>query len=182
MGGRAVTALCVENNVIGGFLQGVVVGVSHREKAPPGLPADSDGTIVIRDNRIGVVIDLVLGHAAGRYAIYTGNVESLQIENNRATLTVPSGMEIETDGIRVFVYLGRKMIARHNHVSRFQTGIRVVEVTAPGRYDTVGAPKSETHLFPIREGPLWLVADNVLEGVAPPTVAHSCMQFDNTRA
>jgi len=182
VGGRAVTALRVENNVIDGFLQGVVVGVSHRETAPPAVPADSAGNVVIRDNRIGIVLDPVLGHAAGRYAIYVGNVDSLQIENNRATLTLPAGMEIDTDGIRVIGYLGRKMIVRHNHVSRFQTGIRVVEVTAPGRYDTQVPPPGEAYLRPLRQGPLWLVADNVLERVARPIQAIACMQIDNTLA
>src|SRR5271166_332662 len=182
VGGRAVTALRVENNVIDGFLQGVVVGVSHRETAPPAVPADSAGNVVIRDNRIGIVLDPVLGHAAGRYAIYVGNVDSLQIENNRATLTLPAGMEIDTDGIRVIGYLGRKMIVRHNHVSRFQTGIRVVEVTAPGRYDTQVPPPGESYLRPLRQGPLWLVADNVLERVARPIQAIACMQIDNTLA
>jgi hypothetical protein len=180
--GQAISELCVANNVIDGFLQGVVVGVSHREKAPPARPADSAGTVVVRDNRVGVVIDTVLGHAVGRYAIYVGNVGSLQIENNYATLTVPPKLEIATDGIRVFGYLGRKMIVRHNHVSRFQTGIRVAEVTAPGQYNTVTPPVPGAYVNPIREGPLWLVADNVLESVVNPIVAPACLQIDNTRA
>jgi hypothetical protein len=182
VGGQAIIELCVANNVIDGFLQGVVVGVSHREKAPPTRPADSAGTVVVRDNRIGVVVDTVLGHAAARYAIYVGNVGSLQIENNYATLTVPPKFEIATDGIRVFGYLGRKMIVRHNHVRGFQTGIRVVEVAAPGRYNTVTSPEPGAYVTRIREGPLWLVADNVLESVVSPIVAPSCLQIDNTRA
>jgi hypothetical protein len=178
VGGRAVIALSIENNVIDGFLQGIVVGVSHRE-ATPALPADSAGTIVIRDNRIGIVLDPVLAHAAGRYAIYVGNVGSLQIENNRATLTAPSGVENPTEGIG---YLGRKMIVRHNYLTRFQTGIRVVEVTAPGSYNTIAAPGSEAYLTAIRTGPLWLVADNILEAARIPINAPSCMQIGNTRA
>ncbi len=180
VGGRAVTALSIENNVIDGFLQGVVVGVSHREAAPA-LPADSAGTVAIRDNRIGIVLDSVLAKAAGRYAIYVGNVGSLQIENNRATLTAPSGVENLTEGIRVFGYLGRKMIVRHNYLTRFQTGIRVVEVTAPGSYNTIAAPGSQAYLSAIRPGPLWLVADNVLEAIRVPINAPSCMQLGNTQ-
>jgi Family of unknown function (DUF6519) len=180
VGGRAVTALAVEDNVIDGFLQGVVVGVSHREAAPT-LPADSAGSVVIRGNRIGIVLDAVLGHAAGRYAIYVGNVGSLQIEDNRATLTAPANVEIDAEGIRVFGYLGRKMVVRHNHMTRFQTGIRVAEVTGPGSYNTIPAPSSESYLAPLREGPLWLIADNVLEFSRMPVNAPSCLQIDNTR-
>lgn len=182
VGGRAITTLSVEDNVIGGFLQGVVVGVSHRE-AVPTLPADSAGTVVIRNNRIGIVLDAVLAHAAGRYAIYVGNVGSLQIENNRATLTAPGAgiAEIPADGIRVFGYLGRKMIVRHNHLTGFETGIHVAEVGKPGSYNGVHAPPSQSYLLAIQEGPLWLVADNVLETTRVPLNAPSCLQIDNRR-
>jgi hypothetical protein len=180
IGGRAVTTLSVENNVIDGFLQGIVVGVSHREAAPT-LPADSASTVVIHDNRIGIVLDSVLAHAAGRYAIYVGNVASLRIENNRATLTAPSNIAVDTEGIRVFGYLGGKMIVRGNHLTRFPTGIQVSEVDAPGKYDSIRPPSSESYLTAIRQGPLWLVADNVLEASRIPITAPSCMQIDNAR-
>jgi hypothetical protein len=180
VGGQAVTALSIKDNVIDGFLQGIVVGVSHHELPPPARPADTAGHVVIRDNRIGIVVDPVLGYAAARYGIFVGNVESLQIENNRISLTLPAGTDIEADGIRVFGYFGNKMIVRHNYVSRFHTGIRVVQVAGPGLYDTATAVPGEAYLRPIREGPLWLVADNVLQGSRQPILANVCMQVDNT--
>jgi hypothetical protein len=80
----------------------------------------------------------------------------------------------------VFGYLGRKMIVRHNYLTRFQTGIRVSEVDAPGKHDSLRPPSSESYLTEIRQGPLWLVADNVLEASRTPIAAPSCMQIDNT--
>jgi hypothetical protein len=181
VGGQGVTNLSVVNNVIDGFLQGVVVGVSHKERAPPKLPADSVGTVVIRDNRIGIDVDPVLGHAAGRYAIYVGNVESLQIENNRATLTSPSTIALPNEGIHVFGYLGRKVIVRHNWLTGFGVGIHVTEVTAPRSYDTIQGPYPYLYLESLRQGPLWLVADNIVEKHGEtPIYAPSCMQLDNT--
>ncbi len=177
--GQAIANLRVANNLVDGFLQGVTVGVSHREKAPPALPADSAGTVIIRDNRIGVVVDSVLGHSAGRCAIYVGNVGSLQIEDNRVTLQMPRGVDLATDGIRVFGYLGKKMVVRHNHIGSFQTGIRVAEVAAPGRYNTAPAQEPQSYLQPLRKLPLRLVADNVLEGVVNPIVAPTCLQIGN---
>jgi hypothetical protein len=73
------------------------------------------------------------------------------------------------------------MVVRHNYLTRFQTGIRVAEVTNPGSYNTIAAASSESYLAPLREGPLWLVADNVLEASRIPVNAPSCMQIDNTR-
>jgi len=180
VGGRAVTELRVTNNVIDGFLQGVVVGVSHKETTPT-LPADTAGTVAIRDNHIGVLIDTVLGHAAGRYGIFVGNVASLQIENNRVALTVAGGTLLRAEGICVFGYLGRKMIIRHNQVSGFpNVGINVSQVTSPGRYNTIAAPPSDTYLTSMRQGPQWLVADNTLDRVEAPVLAPSCLQINNT--
>ncbi|HEY0183336.1 MAG TPA: DUF6519 domain-containing protein [Rhodopila sp.] len=182
VGGQAIGSLSVKDNVIDGFLQGVVVGVSHHELPPPARPADTAGHIVIRDNRIDIVVDPILGHAAARFGIFAGNVESLQIENNRVDMTLPGGTDLDAEGIRVFGYLGDKMIVRHNHVSGFRTGIRVVQVAAPGSYDTVQGLPGEAYLSAIREGPLWLVADNVLQGTRQPIQANACLRLDNTVA
>jgi hypothetical protein len=181
VGGQGVSELEVSGNSIEGFMQGVVVGVSHREVAPPKVPADRVGTVVIRDNRIGVVIDPVLGRAAGRYAIYIGNVDSLQIENNRATLTQAAATSFSNVGIHVFGYLGNKAIVRHNHLTGFAMGIRVSQVSAPSKYDTVPSPGATAFLGALRVGPLWLVADNVVERVEIPIYAPSCLVIDNVR-
>ena len=41
VGGRAITELRISDNSIANMLSGIIVGVSHREKRPPALPADS---------------------------------------------------------------------------------------------------------------------------------------------
>jgi hypothetical protein len=179
VGGQAVSELEVIGNRIDGFMQGVVVGVSHREAAPPKVPADAAGTVVVRDNRIDIVIDPVLGQAAGRYAIFVGNVDSLQIESNRATLTQSTTQSFPSEGIRVFGYLGRKAVVRHNSVSGFTTGIRVTQVSAPSLYDQTAAPPPASYVQAVRAGPLWLVADNVLDKGRTPISAPSCLQIDN---
>src|SRR6185437_14220099 len=105
VGGRAVSELRVADNVIGGFLQGVVVGTSHREKSPT-LPADTAGNVVIRDNQVSLTLDVIQGHAAGRFGILVGNVRSLLIDSNRISLTLSGGQYLHSEGIRVFGYLG----------------------------------------------------------------------------
>jgi hypothetical protein len=181
VGGQGVADLRVTNNFIDGFLQGVVVGVSHRE-GKPNLPADSAGSVTIRDNRINVTIDEVIARAAARYAIFVGNVASLQVENNYATAAAIAESNIDTDGIRVFGYLGGKMIIRHNHVANFKTGVRVTQVAAPGgnkHRDTVVAPPTFDYVGSIRTGPLFLIADNVIESSRTPIHAPSCLQISN---
>lgn len=180
-GGRGSTDIVVNGNAINGFMQGIVVGVSHRETAPPVRPPDAVGAVSIRDNLIQISIDPVLGHAAARYAIFVGNVGSLLIDNNRATLNVAAQTEIATDGIRVFGYLGKRLIVRHNYLTRFQTGIRVVQVATPGHYNAVTGPQGEVYLQPLRRALLWLVADNVLESVSQPLAAPSCLLIDNVQ-
>jgi hypothetical protein len=183
VGGRAITSLRVSDNVIDGFLQGVAVGLSHREAAPSAQSADRAGSVTIRDNRIALLIDPIHGRAAGRYGVFVGNVDSLQIENNRATLSQTVTAELPTDGVRVFGYLGTKAIVRENHLSGFTTGIRVAPVMAPG-VRANGDPQPVQDFFaPVRTaGPQWLVADNMVDRARTPVVAPQCMVIDNVSA
>ncbi|BCZ84368.1 hypothetical protein PTKU64_80430 [Paraburkholderia terrae] len=179
VGGQVCTTLNVTRNTIDGFMQGVVVGLSHVDTAPGATPPDNAGSVTIRDNEIQVLVDPVLGYAAARYAIFVGNCTSLQIENNRASLTIPAQTDLATDGIRVWGYAGKKMIIRHNHITHFRTGIRVVRVIAPGKENGQAGPGPQDYISKEPPRQLWLVADNLLEDVMTSVHAPTCMQVDN---
>jgi hypothetical protein len=180
VGGRAVSELRVADNVIGGFLQGVVVGTSHREKSPT-LPADTAGNVVIRDNQVSLTLDVIQGHAAGRFGILVGNVRSLLIDSNRISLTLSGGQYLHSEGIRVFGYLGSKAIIRHNELSGFPDRvIRVVQVSAPSQYNKVVAPDPNVYLQRLHAGPQWLIADNLVNRAEQAIEAPSCLVINNS--
>lgn len=171
--GRAAQDLHIRNNSINGAMQAITAGMSHREPKP-GTPDRAHSVRIV-----GNVIDVILNSLArktARHAIFVGNVESLQIEENRAKLTAPASLQVPSDGIRVFGYLGKKMIVRQNHLSGFSPGILVDALLAPGKSITTGLPyQAET-----RPGNLWLIADNVFEGGSrTPIHAPACAIFDN---
>jgi len=176
VGGQAVGDLHILGNTIAGVLQGITVGVSHR--AAISDAPDHTQTVSIRDNHVDVVLD-VLAKTAARYGIFVGNCNSLQIEGNRLTMHVAgAGADaLPADGVRVWGYLGKKMVVRHNQVTSFETGIRVVVVTAVGQVSTRAPTTPSTN--PTRSGPLWLVADNVLESVHDPIAAPATVVVGN---
>lgn len=177
VGGRSVQDLRIRGNRISGALQGIAVGMSFRQTPPPGSP-DRAGSVVIADNVIDVVLS-PLGRRLARHAIFVGNVESLEIRSNRASLTDPAAVSLPTDGIRVFGYLGKKLIVRDNHLTGFPTGILITALTAPGKAVGNGASYATGVDKPPRPGNLWLIADNVFDKSRQPISAPACMQVDN---
>jgi hypothetical protein len=142
VGGSAdLNSIVIADNTIGGFVQGIHVGVSR----PSLSGVASVKRVVIQNNSVGVLLGL--GPTRGRHGIFVGNVNSLSVRGNRLTLTRPPGAQgIQIDGIRVFGQLGRSVIIRENHLSDFNTGIRLERRGA--------APVT----------PMWLINDNLAEG------------------
>jgi hypothetical protein len=142
VGGRVATEVRIVDNTIGGVVQGIHIGVSHRE-ASAGLP-DLAGRVTVAGNSVDVVpVPAPLQH----HAVFVGNCDSLFVENNCAVASGirPEGLQI--DSIRVFGHLGRRLIITHNHMEGFTTGIAVHPILT-GEIPSV----------------LWLVTQNVTPG------------------
>jgi hypothetical protein len=186
VGGTGLEELWVRDNTIDGVMQGIVVGLSHRERKPPAQPANVAGAITISGNTVRAAVDAVRGYTHARYGIFCGNAASVQIENNTVSLSAPPGFTIAADGIRVYGYLGRKMIVRHNDVRAFSRGAVVVALKSPGvplAVNGSGAaavtPISLQYAQPTQRGNLWLIADNVFENVSTPIATNVCMETGN---
>ena len=175
VGGQAISDLRIADNTLSGVLMGISVGVSHRasaaEKTAKQRTPDHMGTIGIIGNTIECSSnDLAVKNA--RFGIFVGSANSLEIDDNRLTLT-PVGITTAppADAIRVVGYLGLKAVIRRNHMTGFAMGIRGVPLTGngPGERAPVFAD-GDAYLLSIRAGSQWLVADNAIEGASatPP--------------
>jgi hypothetical protein len=143
VGGQVAREARILNNTVKGVIQGIHVGVSHREASEG--PADRAGRVTIVDNAIDVVLPVT--HARERHGIFAGNCDSLLIADNLLSLTrVGVGRTRRVEGIRVWGVLGRMMIVRQNHITGFSVGVRVNPLN-------FSPTKSQ-----------WLVADNVAPG------------------
>jgi hypothetical protein len=180
VGGQAITDLRIHQNTIAGVLQGITVGVSQREPKVDDAVYDVTQTVSIRDNSVEVVLGL-LAKTAARFGIFVGNCQSLQIDGNRLAMTPSAAGYLPSDGIRVWGYLGPKVVVRHNHVSTFTTGIRVVAMGGVG-VQLQTPPRTASppvYTATINFGPQWLVADNLLDGIKDAIEAPACLLVAN---
>jgi hypothetical protein len=185
VGGQAIGDLHIANNAISGVIMGISVGVSHRASAAETRAKqrtpDHMQTIRIADNIIACHANDVTTRKA-RFGIFVGSANSLEIDGNRLTLT-PVGISAvpSADAIRAVGYLHLKAIIRHNHMTGFPMGIRVVPLTGdgPGKRAAPGFTDSEAYLLRTRPGTLWLIADNAIEGA---TTTPSIGPFWKTKA
>ena len=130
------------NNTLEGFLQGIHVGVSHKESRR-GNP-DTMGFLTISGNTISVRATQTNREAC--HGIFVGNCESLMMENNYIDLDKADLMDKgESIGVKVFGYLGQRLIVRHNHLVGFQPGVLIKSLST-------------------KEPRLWLALDNVAVG------------------
>ncbi len=153
VGGRNAPDVRIKNNTIEGVLQGIHVGVSHRE-ASHGT-ADQAGTVSIVDNRIRILLSSLARR--DRHAIFVGNCDTLYLENNQATVQrFGNTTAVPIDGISVHGVLGLMMIVRQNHLQNFTVGVRVTPLFRP--------PTNRTTFQ-------WLVAQNMMPNSAHTVIA-----------
>lgn len=175
VGGRTIRDLHISGNQITGALQAITVGMSHQEILPLG-PPDRAGRVEIVGNTIETTFSF-LARGGARNAIFVGNVESLHIEQNRIALQANALAFVpRTEGVKVYGYLGKLLIIRHNHLNSFRTGIRVISLTGPGSVDTT---KPAEYMGATQSGNLWLVADNMCAGTEQPIDAANCTLWGN---
>ena len=134
VGGRNAPDVRIKTNTIEGVLQGIHVGLSHRESSP-GI-ADQAGTVSITDNRIRILLSPLA--ARDRHAVLVGNCDTLYIENNQAAVQrFGNTTAFPIDGISIHGVLGLMMIVRQNHLQNFTVGVRVTPLFRPPTSRTV---------------------------------------------
>jgi hypothetical protein len=125
--GRIAGEVRVRDNNLRDLVQGIHVGVSHRESSR-GTP-DSIRRVVIAGNAIEVALDpSVRGE---RHAIFVGNCLSLAVDDNRANLQRIGGANQSIEGLRLFGTFGRRLLVRGNQLDQFNTGILIHSLTLP---------------------------------------------------
>jgi hypothetical protein len=146
VGGRVANELRIRGNTLSGMIEGIHIGVSHRESVP-GIP-DAAGTLLIADNTVENVLPAAT--TRHRYGIYVGNHDSAVIENNFLTVRRTAlTQRMHIDGIHIFGRFGRRAIVRQNHLRGFQTGVLINPLA--------GSPVARR---------LWMVTETVAEGAA----------------
>jgi len=151
VGGSSATTVRVLDNVVEGTIQGIHVGVSERDRERGSI----DSVIVARN----VVHALVpASYDRDRHGVFVGNVRSLHVVDNVATLRRVGGEAVRAptpvEGVRVHGVLGPFLAIRQTSLQGFSTGVRVVPLSQP---------KSR----------VWLVAETLAEGATAALVAPS---------
>lgn len=153
IGGRNAPDVRIKNNTIEGAIQGVHVGVSHRESSP-GI-ADQAGTVTIADNRIRILLSPLA--ARDRHGVFVGNCDTLYVENNQAVVQrFGNTTAVPIDGVSIHGVLGLMVIVRQNHLQNFTVGVRVTPLFRPPTNRTVFQ---------------WLVAQNMMPSSTQTVVA-----------
>ncbi len=118
--GRIANDICISGNSIQGVAQGVHIGLSHND--PEDRQVDIAGRLLITENKVvNYLSEQKVGQA---HALYTGNFESLHIENNHLQLKkFPPNLDVSIEGIRVYGYFGRMLQIRGNRLNGYDPGI-----------------------------------------------------------
>ena len=160
--GAVATDVRVVDNTVHGALQGVHVGVSHRE--PKRGAPDVAGRVQIAGNTINLLLPPI--EIRERYGIFVGNCNSLRVEDNTLTVTRSQlTADLYIEGIRVYGHLGRMAIIRENHLAGVTTGVRVTPLNAASN-----------------QRQQWLVSTNMAEQARNAVIANSRVRQENNFA
>jgi hypothetical protein len=121
--GTVAPEVRVLNNSLEGFLAGIHLGLSHRDKTREEV--DHAGMVTISGNRVQIRLSDFT--KTERHGIFVGNVTTLSVENNFVTCERASNAEgISIEGIRIYGFLGGvtlnmggRIILRGNHLKGF---------------------------------------------------------------
>jgi hypothetical protein len=149
VGGTSLATVRVVDNLVEGAIQGIHVGVSQRA----GQRRSVEDVIVAR-NVVHAVVPA--SYDRDRHGIFVGNVRSLHIVDNVATLrrvsVEPTPTPTPVEGVRVHGVLGPFLAIRQTSLQGFTTGVRVTPLSQP-------------------ELRMWLVAETLAEGATTALVA-----------
>jgi hypothetical protein len=151
IGGVRAGEVRVVNNTIRSVVQGIHIGVSHRETTR-GTP-DLAGAISVIGNNVGIL--LPSWATQHQHGIFVGNCNSLFVENNYLEVSRSkrdrSGVRF-VEGIHVHGHVDRRVILRANHLVGFNIGIYF-------------NPLKD---FRSKEKLQWIITDNELTHSSPP--------------
>lgn len=158
IGGTTAPDIRVHGNTIRSVRQGIHVGLSHREDKPSD-EYDQIGVAVIRDNTVAVMLSSEM--RGERHGIFVGNCGSLNVDGNFVRVVRDGGStQLRTEGIRIYGYLGPRMIARGNHIEGASIGIRVEPLD-------------------VLKSAQWLVADTMASGAIPVEAPQTVQKVNN---
>lgn len=120
IGGSKASDINILNNRIQGVMQGIHIGIRHREVTPG--THDTAEVVRIMNNNINVLLPSY--GTRERHGIFVGNCNSLIIQDNYTSVQrTPFTESLNIDGIRVHGYTGKMMIVRQNHILKYTYGI-----------------------------------------------------------
>lgn len=115
IGGEQAGDIRVLNNSIAGSMQGVHIGLSHRDAEATDF--DVAGVVTVAGNTIAIVLPAWASNQ-DRYGIFVGHCQSLLIENNTLQLARLAGAgDLSIDGIRVWGQLGERLMITKNYAA-----------------------------------------------------------------
>jgi hypothetical protein len=115
--GSTARDIRILNNTIENSLQGVHVGLSHRD--PTRSAHDSAGDITISGNNIKILLTPDASKRE-RHGIFVGNCASVLVENNNVRLErLPEAANFQIDGIRLWGRFGHRLLVTQNFVGTF---------------------------------------------------------------
>jgi hypothetical protein len=144
VGGELASEIRLTGNTVLGAMQGIHIGVSvHKDARQAG---------VVSIERNTVQVGLPTSATRERHGIFVGSADSILVERNYVGISrVGRNANLRVEGIRLFGLMGRRVIARHNHMGRqFAVGITFAPLNAQ-----------------LPDQPLWIVTENEME--AAPT-------------
>ncbi len=140
--GTRIDDVHIRDNRVHGVMQGIHVGVSHRESSR-GTP-DMAGTVIISGNHIECA--LPAKYRRERHGIFVGNCNSLIITENYLRWKANAIRQNSMHGIYLYGHFGKRIIIKNNHLDNLgvQRGIAASALNAA----SVNTP-------------VWIVAENV---------------------
>jgi hypothetical protein len=145
--GRTAQLVEIHRNEVSDAIQGIHVGLSHRDQQPG--DRDVAGRVSIVGNTVTTSSVPV---SRARHGVFCGNAQSLLVHDNaiRRGSTSPSLSRIPLNGVHIHGFSGPFMQVKNNDVRNCTTGVRFVP----------DASKRST--------PLWLIEDNLFMSAAHP--------------
>jgi hypothetical protein len=145
--GRVARDVRIVNNTLAGVMQGVRVGVSHRDAGPD--DHDYVERLLVAGNTIDVTLSVVAERE--RYGVFGGNCRSVTVQDNRIRVHRHTGARnMHVEAVRLYGFYGPLVMVRQNHVSGFDVGYYFNYLDDPGALPP--------HV--------WLIADNLSEGTS----------------
>ncbi len=113
------------HNTITSAIQGIHVGLSHS----PAAPNDTDTAQIVQIARNTVHVRLPSSATRERHGIFVGNSGSLLIESNFIdTERFGKAVDEYVEGVRVYGWIGRRMMVRENHMVGVDVGVRLTSL------------------------------------------------------